>query len=105
MIWKKYQSETKLGSLHYMYYYFEFSEHVADHYYDGHQYWRIKSSGEVYNTWEPMSMKGYLQHAQRVWRVYGSAIEYVKDRLKGAQLPADEAELMLIKLAAKDLHI
>jgi hypothetical protein len=104
VIWKKYQTETKLTSLDRMYYYYEFGEHIADAHYNGHKFWYVCSDADVYNTWAPQGTLRFMQEAIRVWKVYGGSIEVIKDRLNPPGSDINLEEFMLIKLSASKLN-
>ena len=104
MIWKKYQTETKLASLNRMYYYYEFGDFIADAHYNGHKFWYVCSDADVYNTWAPQGTLRFMQEAIRVWKVYGESIEIIKDRFKTTGGDVNLEEFMLVKMSAIKLN-
>ena len=75
---------------------------IADNNYQGDRYFTVKSPTPAYKTWmPPFPARQIAECSEKIWRV--TATETVLYYAKTASLEIDEAEFMLVKLAAIEI--
>lgn len=83
-------------------YYYMLPKDIADQYYQGDRYFTVKSPIPAYNTWmPPFPARQIAEYSEKIWRV--TNVDTVLYYAKTASLEIDEAEFMLVKLAAVEL--
>lgn len=87
--------------------YYEMSKEVADHYYNGVQYWTAseapspKSWVSAMQQYHAGHQARLLQHSNRAWQEKDDTVTFIKNRYTGLMTPVDMREFFLVKIRAR----